>query len=284
MGSFTTSTPADLTITPRDLRLDRNARNARWWHGGDPVATAYFNALSASFPQGETFFIDSVRRYSDRTDGKLREQIQAFIQQEAAHTREHVAFNRLIKAAGYDTSFMDSEIRRRLDLARSRHPIVQLAITVALEHFTAIMAHELLTDRNPLPGAPEEILRLWQWHAIEEVEHKAVAYDTFLAVTRELSPFKRWALRSHVMLLISLQFWHSNLQRMADFFRQDNMNTPRTWWRVFTYLFFKPGMARKIFWPYMSFFRPGFHPWDHNDRPLIREFEQRLRLADPSVN
>ena len=280
MSSFTTSTPADLTITPRNLRLDRNASNARWWHGGDPVATAYFNALSASFPQGETFFIDAVRRYWDRTDGQLQEQIEAFIQQEAAHTREHVAFNRLIKAAGYDTSAMDAETRRRLDIARSRHPVVQLAITVALEHFTAIMAHSLLTEKNPLPGAPAEVLRLWQWHAIEEVEHKAVAYDTFLAVTREMSSFRRWALRCQVMLLISLQFWYSNFERMADFFRQDGINTPRTWWRVFTYLCFKPGMMRRIFLPYLSFYRPRFHPWDHNDRPLIREFEANFDLAN----
>jgi hypothetical protein len=277
MGTFT-STPADLTITPRDLRLDRNASNARWWHGGDPVATAYFNALSASFPQGETFFIDAVRRYWARSDGKLQEQIEAFIQQEAAHTREHVAFNRLIKAAGYDTTAMDAETRRRLDIARSRHPVVQLAITVALEHFTAIMAHSLLTEKNPLPGAPGEVLRLWQWHAIEEVEHKAVAYDTFLAVTRDMSAFKRWALRCQVMVLIGLQFWYSNFQRMADFFRQDGINTPRTWWRVFKYLWLKPGMMRRIFLPYLNFFRPGFHPWDHNDRPLIQQFEQRLRL------
>jgi predicted metal-dependent hydrolase len=278
--STPTSTPADLTITPRDLRLDRNASNARWWHGGDPVATAYFNALSASFPQGETFFIDAVRRHWDRTDGKLKQQIEAFVQQEAAHTREHVAFNRLIKAAGYDTTAMDAETRRRLDIARSRHPVVQLAITVALEHFTAIMAHSLLTEKNPLPGAPAEVLRLWQWHAIEEVEHKAVAYDTFVAVTREMSSLRRWALRCQVMVLISLQFWYSNFERMADFFRQDGINTPRTWWRVCKYLWLEPGMMRKIFLPYMSFFRPGFHPWDHNDRALVHEFEQRLRLID----
>lgn len=281
--STPTSTPADLTITPRDLRLDRNASNARWWHGGDPVATAYFNALSASFPQGETFFIDAVRRYWDRTDGKLKQQIEAFVQQEAAHTREHVAFNRLIKAAGYDTTAMDAETRRRLDIARSRHPVVQLAITVALEHFTAIMAHSLLTEKNPLPGAPAEVLRLWQWHAIEEVEHKAVAYDTFVAVTREMSAFRRWALRCQVMVLISLQFWYSNFERMADFFRQDGINTPRTWWRVCKYLWLEPGMMRKIFLPYMSFFRPGFHPWDHNDRALVHEFEQRLRLSNSIV-
>ena len=278
--STPTRTPPDLTITPRDLRLDRKASTARWWHGGDPVATAYFNALSASFPQGETFFIEAVRHYRDRADGKLQEQIEAFIQQEAAHTREHVAFNRLIKNAGYDTTAMDAETRRRLDIARSRHPVVQLAITVALEHFTAIMAHSMLTEKNPFPGTPAEVLRLWQWHAIEEVEHKAVAYDTFLAVTREMSPFRRWALRSQVMVLISLQFWYSNFERMADFFRQDGINTPRTWWRVFIYLCFKPGMMRKIFLPYLSFFRPGFHPWDHNDRPLVKEFEQRLRLID----
>lgn len=281
--STPTSTPADLTITPRDLRLDRNASNARWWHGGDPVATAYFNALSASFPQGETFFIDAVRRYWDRTDGKLKQQIEAFVQQEAAHTREHVAFNRLIKAAGYDTTAMDAETRRRLDIARSRHPVVQLAITVALEHFTAIMAHSLLTEKKPLPGAPAEVLRLWQWHAIEEVEHKAVAYDTFVAVTREMSAFRRWALRCQVMVLISLQFWYSNFERMADFFRQDGINTPRTWWRVCKYLWLEPGMMRKIFLPYMSFFRPGFHPWDHNDRALVHEFEQRLRLSNSIV-
>jgi predicted metal-dependent hydrolase len=279
MDPLVSPTPANLTITPRDLQFDRSASHGRWWHGGDPVATAYFNALSASFPQGETFFIETVRRYRDRTAGKLHEQIAAFIQQEAAHTREHVVFNRLIKAAGYDTSAMDAETRRRVDLARSRHPVAQLAITVALEHFTAIMAHSMLTEAKPMPGAPTEILRLWQWHAIEEVEHKAVAYDTFLAVTRDLSPLRRWTIRCKVMLLISMQFWHSNFQRMADFFRQDGINTPRTWWRVFKYLWFKPGIMRRIFLPYLSFYRPGFHPWDHDDRQLIGEVEQRLSLA-----
>ena len=226
------TTPADLTITPRDLRVDRNTRNARWWHGGDPVATAYFNALSAAFPQGETFFIESVRRYRDSVHEPLREQIAAFVQQEAMHTREHVVFNKLLRTAGYDLTAMDAETRRRVDEARGRPPVVQLALTVALEHFTAIMAHSLLTEREPLPGASEEIVRLWQWHAIEEIEHKAVAYDTFLAVTQRMSGLRRWALRCHVMGLVSLQFWYSNFQRMADFFRQDGINTPRTWLRV----------------------------------------------------
>jgi predicted metal-dependent hydrolase len=280
---MSTTTPADLTITPRDLRVDRNTRNARWWHGGDPVATAYFNALSAAFPQGETFFIESVRRYRDSVHEPLREQIAAFVQQESMHTREHVVFNKLLRTAGYDTTAMDVETRRRVDEARARPPVVQLALTVALEHFTAIMAHSLLTEREPLPGAPEDIVRLWQWHAIEEIEHKAVAYDTFVAVTQHMRPLRRWLLRCHVMGLVSLQFWYSNFQRMADFFRQDGINTPRTWWRVAKYLLVKPGMMRRIFWDYLRFYGPGFHPWHRDDRPLIAAIERKLAIAAPAA-
>jgi predicted metal-dependent hydrolase len=275
------TTPADLTITPRDLKVDRNTRNARWWHGGDPVATAYFNALSAAFPQGETFFIESVRRYRDSVHEPLRQQIAAFVQQEAMHTREHVVFNKLLRTAGYDLTAMDAETRRRVDEARNRPHLVQLALTVALEHFTAIMAHSLLTEREPLPGAPEEVVRLWQWHAIEEIEHKAVAYDTYLAVTQHMSGLRRWALRCHVMALVSVQFWYSNFQRMADFFRQDGMNTPHTWWRVAKYLLVKPGMMRRIFWDYLRFFGPGFHPWHRDDRKLIARIETQLTLTPP---
>ena len=172
---------------------------------------------------------------------------------------------------------------RAVDEARGRPQIVQLALTVALEHFTAIMAHSLLTERQPLPGASEEILRLWQWHAIEEIEHKAVAYDTFLAVTRHMSGLRRWALRCQVMALVSLQFWYSNFQRMADFFRQDGMNTPRTWWRVAKYLLVKPGMMRRIFRDYLRFYGPGFHPWHRDDRKLIREIESKLTLTTPAA-
>ena len=273
------TTPADLTITPRDLKIDRDAQRARWWCGADPIATSFFNALSASFPQGETFFIESVRRYRDQVDGALKAQIEAFIKQESLHTREHVAFNKLIRAAGYDTTRMDAETRRRVDLARSRPPVVQLAITVALEHFTAIMAHALLTETKPMPGAEEEVLRMWQWHAIEEIEHKAVAYDAFLAATRDMTGFQRWALRCHVMALITVQFWYSNFQRMADFFRQDSMNTPWTWLKVLAYLTVKPGILRRTLLPYLGFYRPSFHPWKHDDRELIAAVEAKLSLS-----
>lgn len=270
------STPIDLKITSRPLGNSCYPGRTRWWHGDDPIATAFFNALSAAFPQGETFFIESVRRFRDQADPVLREQINAFVQQEAQHTREHLAFNRLIKDAGYDLTSIDAHVRQRLEVARARHPVAQLAITVGLEHFTAILARDLLESPDPFPGTAPEIVKLWQWHAIEEIEHKSVAYDTWLAVTRELKPLRRWTIRARVMLLISIQFWYSNFQRMADFFRQDNMNTVGTWLRVVKFLLFKPGIARKIFWPYMRFFRPGFHPWEHDERHLIAAAERAI--------
>lgn len=276
MPPSTAPTPTDLTITSRPLNVDRNATSSRWWHGGDPIGTAFFNALSATFPQGETFFIESVRRFREQADAKLQEQIATFIQQEALHTREHLAFNRLIKNAGYDMTAMDAYTRHRIDIARSNPPVAQLAITVALEHFTAIMAHALLSESDPLPGAPRDVVKLWQWHAIEEIEHKGVAYDTLLVATRNVTAFRRWFLRCNVMLIMTFQFWRSICKHMADFFRQDRMNTPRTWMRVLHFLLVKPGIVRKIFRPYLSFYRPNFHPWLHDDRKLIAAIEKEL--------
>jgi predicted metal-dependent hydrolase len=274
------STPIDLKIVPRELPIREHANTARWWHGGDPIATAWFNALSATFPQGETFFIESVRRYRDEVDPTLREHIAAFVQQEAMHTREHVAFNKLIKQAGYSTTAMDNYTRNRLDIARTRHPIGQLAMTVALEHFTAIMAYALLTDDDPLPGAPPDVLKLWQWHAIEEIEHKSVAYDTYLAATKNLSARRRYWIRCKVMFFVSVMFWKSNLRHMADFFRQDQMNSFGTWWGVLKYLTGRPGIVRKIFRPYLSFYRPNFHPWQQDDRELIARIEREFARRD----
>lgn len=278
-----TSTPTDLSITSRNLTVDRGAVNARWWYGGDPVGTAFFNALSATFPQGETFFIETVRRYRDQADPTLQAQISTFIQQEAMHTREHLAFNRLVQNAGFDTSRMEAHTRKRIEIARSRHPIAQLAITVALEHFTAIVAHELLANADPMPGAPRDVVTLWQWHAIEEIEHKGVAYDTFLAATRNLPALKRWLIRTQVMLLVSMQFWPSIAKHMADFFRQDGINTPRTWMSVLQFLLVSPGMWRKMFLPYLSFYLPGFHPWRHDDRALIAKVERQLAADSPGL-
>src|SRR5918998_2993327 len=95
-------TPADLAITPRDRRFGRGMKQARWWMGGDPVASAFYNALSATFPKGEAFFVESVRLFRDGAPPRLEREIKAFVTQEVMHSREHVQFNRRAQDAGYD--------------------------------------------------------------------------------------------------------------------------------------------------------------------------------------
>ena len=266
-------TPADLRIHSRDLQFREAEQAVRWWHAGDPIATAFYNALSALFPQGERFFIESVKRYRTLGGATLQEQIATFIAQESLHTREHLAFNRIATDRGYDLSRIDDLLTRCLAWVRSRRPIEQLAATIALEHFTAILAHELLRDPHYLEGVPSAVQQLWRWHAMEEIEHKAVAFDTCMAATANLSGFARWLLRCHVMAVATGIFVHEVVFGISEFFRQDGMNTRRSWLRMLKYLFVQPGMLRRVLPSYFSYYRPGFHPWRVDDRQLIAAYE-----------
>ena len=276
------ATPADLTITPRNIAFGRGKTNPRWWMGGDPVATAFYNALSVTFPQGESFFIESVRQFRDDAPPALKEQITAFVKQEVLHTREHVAFNRQVAQAGYDTRRMEERVRQRIDISRARHPLAQLAVTMALEHLTAILAHALLADPRHLVDAPPEVRRLWQWHAMEEIEHKGVAYDTFMHATRGLSRFKRWSIRARVMLLVTWHFTEGRTRDIADLFEQDGIRNWKSWARLLHFLLVRPGIARKIAAEWLAFFRPGFHPWQHDDRALLAEAERMIGNGTPA--
>lgn len=273
-----TAAPSDLQIKPRDLAFGRGVKHARWWHGGDPVATAFWNALSLTFPQGEAFFVRSVRHYVNDVPEPLRSQVEDFARQEAYHSREHMALNRQVSDAGYDTREIDEAIRADIQRDKDQPPEVHLAATAALEHFTAMLAHAMLADERHFEGCPDELRRLWQWHAVEEIEHKGVAFDTFMYVTRDLSPFKRYLFRVMVMVHISIDFWRERRRDLHVLFRQDGIDTPQTWRRLLKYLFLKPGLIRQVFLPYLAYYLPGFHPWKHDDRKLAADTERRLGL------
>lgn len=273
------TTPRDLTITPRDRRFGRGQSTRRWWNGGDPVATALYNALSATFPKGEAFFVESVRRFREGAAPKLAAEIKAFTTQEVMHSREHVAFNKRAHEAGYDLSALEARVDRRLAMMRERAPIASLAATMALEHFTAILAHELLRDPRHLAGADAETAALWRWHSIEEIEHKGVAYDTWRHATRDWPRFKRWRVKAKVMLLVTRNFLVDRTAGTLELLRQDGITGPGAWGRLLWFAFVRPGMMRKIAGAWLSFFLPGFHPWNHDDRPLIAATERTLAAA-----
>jgi predicted metal-dependent hydrolase len=279
MSAAVLKTPADLTITPRDRRFGRNSPQARWWMGGDPIATAFYNALSITFPRGEAFFIESVKAFRAGAPDKLDREIKAFIQQEVMHSREHVSFNRRIVDAGYDIADLEQQVVQSLELTKGRPEILNLCVTMALEHYTAILASQFLEDADAFKGADEEQVNLWKWHAIEEIEHKGVAYDTWLHATRDWSRFKRWKVKSLMMLLVTKNFWTNRFRGMLNLLAQDGITGVGAKARILWFMFGTPGVLRRLVVPWAAFFWPGFHPWNHDDRHLIASVDSAYEDA-----
>lgn len=274
-----TRTPADLEITVRDSRFGRGRALERWWCNGDPVATAWNNALSACFPRGEALFVDAVKAFRDGAPPKLEREIRAFVKQEVNHSREHIQFNRMAAESGYDMSRVDARVERMIGIARARPPIVQLGVTIALEHFTAMFARVFLERPGDFfePGSRDS--QIWRWHAVEEIEHKGVAFDTFLHATRGWSRWKRWKVKTLTMLLATVRFlsnrWHDSMDLLA----QDGITGWRARWRLLSYLVGKPGILRRIFPAWVAYFLPGFHPWNHDDRALVGKYDSEFSDA-----
>lgn len=278
-----TPTPADHVITPRDRRFGReDAPGAgRWWLGEDPIATAFYNSLSLTFPRGEAFFIESVKAFRDVTPEKLQQEIRAFVKQEILHTREHVALNRRVAEAGYDTGKIDTRVAESLALTKDRPAITNLAATMILEHFTAIMAQQFIANPKHFKNADAETANLWRWHALEEIEHKGVAYDTWLYATRDWSRWQRWKVKALMMLIITRNFWTNRYKDSLDLLAQDGFTGFSTKAKLLKFLLFSPGVARKVIIPWVKFFLPGFHPWNEDDRHLINMADSAFAAARP---
>jgi len=214
-----------------------------------------------------------VRAFREGADAKLAADINNFTTQEVVHSREHLAFNRRAADSGYDLSKLEAKVAWRLDLVRARPPIASLAATMGLEHFTAILAHELLADPRHLDGADPATAELWRWHASEEIEHKGVAYDTWLHATRNWPRGKRWKVKAKVMLLVTRNFIVDRTAGALELMRQDGITGVKAWASILWTMWIAPGMMRKIFGAWVSYFLPGFHPWTIDDRHLIAAYE-----------
>ena len=270
------TTPADVAVIPRDVHFRTDSARGTAWLGGDPVATAVFNALSLTFPDGERLFIDSVRAFRDRLPRELAADVRAFIAQEALHSREHAALNAHLDRRHYPVERIETTVRRRLAFLRRLGPMRMLGVTIALEHFTAMLADMFDSDPQLWDGTPEEILRLWRWHAMEETEHKAVAFDVFNAVTQHWTAGRRYRFRARVMALVSVHFTLDVIRFAAALLEADGAGRWRARWQVARFLFGEPGIFRKIGARYRAWFRPTFHPWDHDNRAKLAEWRQQF--------
>jgi predicted metal-dependent hydrolase len=226
----------------------------------DLVAAAMFNALSLMFPAGERFFIDSIQKFRSTAPPALAERIDWFSGQEGAHARVHQQLNNTLLQSGYDTARLSSRIGARLLAGRFLPKEMRAGITAAMEHFTAILAHELISDPKHLGGSSPNVRQIWLWHATEEIEHKSVAFDVFMWSTRALPPLRRYLLRTRLMVGATRIFVSSVTGSMIALLQQDGLSARQATLRSYWFLFLRPGIGRRVLWPYLLFYLPGFHP------------------------
>jgi hypothetical protein len=266
-------------ISPRDRRFSQTMLERRWWVGGNPYVSALFNGLSVVFPRGESFFIDTLKPFRTVVPTRLGREITAFIRQEAIHSREHIAFNLHLRTAAYRLERLEEKIDQVVDHLSDKSPLTKLSATIALEHITAIIAHEVIANPAHLANADPEQRKLWLWHASEEIEHKGVAFDTWLHMTRDLPKWKGWWIRCSMMLTISLGFTKNRVLGMVDLLQQDGIGRAQALWGVFRMLALPSGIFCRTLLPWLKFFSPGFHPWQEDDRHLIGKAESEYEDA-----
>ena len=269
-----TITAADAARPPlplrRDLQFHLPAGRIADWNKGSVHLSHFMNTLSLFFPVGERFFIDSVRHYRERiTDPGMQQAVTGFIGQEAMHGREHQDYNEAMFARVPATAGMERFVGRFLKFLQRWTPkSSQLSATIALEHFTAIMADGLLREPRILAGAEPKFAALWNWHALEETEHKAVAYDVWTTV-RGRSPLA-YLERVSGLIMATIIFWSIMIPFYLRILGHERKLTDwRGWGYLFGVLFGRVGFARKLILPWLDYFRPGFHPWDHDNRHYL---------------
>ncbi len=170
--------------TVRELDVDLTTV-PRHWMAGSPVATAISNGINLLFPHGERFFVRSVNHYlGEIKEPALRAQVLAFFKQEGHHAKAHDTFNEVMRAQGFAIDGFLTRYKKISSWLEARLPAkLNLAGTAAAEHYTAILAHGAFT-KGMLDATAPGMRELLAWHAAEEIEHKAVAFD----VLQEVDP------------------------------------------------------------------------------------------------
>ena len=262
-------------IPRRDIHYKLDDVDLKTWHPNGIHVSHLLNALSVVFPEGEKFFIESARHYKNEIkDPKLLEDLQGFIGQEAMHGREHRAYNERLAAMGYDVERLERESMAMLRGVSGPNPLRKLAATCALEHFTAILADVLLKSDDLIPkNAHPEMYAMWMWHAMEENEHKAVCYDVYQSVAKGPSAYFR---RVTVMMEVTYYFWTRILQNHAHLVAQDGLSKDwRGWLKLARFGFTNPGGLRRVIKPYFDYYKPNFHPWQHDNRAMLEQWKVR---------
>jgi predicted metal-dependent hydrolase len=260
-------------IKPRKMAFDMTQLREKYFFRGNPILSTLMYALSASFPDGERFFIDSVRYYQkDIDDPVLLAQISGFIGQEAHHSRIHEDFNTQAETLGMAMEKIQKRFKKRIDSARRRlAPGQQLAITAALEHITATLAQWTL--ENPEAGTEGDnhspLREMLVWHAVEEIEHKAVAFDVYRATVNDEKQ------RIAVAKFVFRMFWIQNaIAQLILLWRDRKIPSLQHIREAWDFMWGKGGFRSWSAPELKRYLKPGFHPNDINQSRLIEQWQE----------
>lgn len=262
--------PKALGITVRRLSFNPKAIR-RHYFADSPIMSHFLTALSSTFPIGEQFFVHSVRNVRERVQDKhLQAQISAFIGQEAMHSKAHAEFNDAWRRDDYQLDNFQAWLARRDRYIRTVHPKLQLAITCAFEHFTALLGGYILRNPELLSTLDDDAIKLWVWHAIEEIEHRSVAFDTYQEV------FKDDQVRRSVMRSVTTGFASLTLYASSRLFMQDRR---KSMWKISGNLYgiYLIGrMLIELIPEYLSYYKKDFHPSEIDYTDIVEYWKKRL--------
>lgn len=273
MTAIQTETNEASTIKPRRMGFDMSRLQTKYFFRGNPILSTLMYALSASFPGGERFFIDSVRHYQkDIKDPVLTAQIRGFIGQEAHHSRTHEDFNEQAAALGMAMGKAEKHFQRRIDMAKRRlTPARQLAITAALEHITATLAQWTLENPEAGIGGDDHspLREMLIWHAMEEIEHKAVAFDVYRATVNNEKE------RIVVAKIVFRTFWiQMAIAQLILLWNDRKIPSLRHIREAWTFMWGKGGFRSWSAPEFKRYLQPGFHPNDIDQSHLVEQWHQ----------
>ncbi len=260
-----------ISIKPRKMNFPFQQMKAKYWFDDNSLLTTYFAALSATFPPGEQNFIDSVRHYRGQIKDKtLLEQIRGFIGQEGHHSQQHKIANKKLDELGLHASRIEAHLKSDIEkLGKKLTPEQQLASTVCMEHITAILAEYALTHPHMTEPMHPAVRELIMWHAVEEIEHKAVAFDVYQQCVGDDKLLRQ------VMVINTLEFvTRITCYQIAMLYWDRKLPNLRDVSGAAKFFFGRDGVYRKLAKPFKDFFREDFHPWDHDNAHLIERWKK----------
>jgi predicted metal-dependent hydrolase len=257
-------------IVPRDLRFGVLEAADRAWFGGDEMLSMVVDAFAVALPEGERFFIRSLKHFAkDIPDEEIQAGIRGYAQQEAFHTREHEAYNAALRRVGYDVDTMEARSARLLGNPRFG-PVLRLFSTCAIEQATYALSRFILKRPALMARAAPAYRRLWQWHALEEIEHSSVALQVLRRAPIGMAPWLRYLTRVAVLNLVFIQMTWLALANVMTMLRSTRGRvTAGDLGRLAWVLLGRPGFLYSVVVPYLAYHRPGYLGGGSADAELL---------------